>query len=114
MSVLGRRSAILHDNRGTSKRCALCQLLATIFLDFMDFHETIISRKKERVGISPLFPGWNFCAVDSCRFLGSLFLAWNLCCAQFNAYSFDASLVLNGVFKDFNFPTKILNFYGPY
>jgi hypothetical protein len=59
-------------------------------------------------------PSWNCVATDSIGLSGGLISGWNPLKADFLAFHIFVGILLEGRIKDFSFPLKLLNCYGPY
>ena len=99
---------------GLAKQKILHDLFVSLSPDVVLFQETMTSSYPALFAFSKLYPGWDFCALNSKGLSGEILSRWNPKILKCKAYHTVAGILLKSSIRGSSFELSILNCYGPY
>ena len=99
---------------GSAKQKSLHHLLAFVSPDIILLQETMNNTYPTLLAFSKLYPGWDFCAINSKGLSRGILLGWNPLRVRCKDFKTLVGILLKAHFRGSHTSLSILNCYGPY
>ena len=99
---------------GLAKQKSLHHLIVTLSPDVVLLQETMTSSYPALFAFSMIYPGWEFCALNSKGLSGGILSGWNPKLLKYKSFHTATGILLKASIRGSSFELSILNCYGPY